>query len=58
MVTGTGMEFNSQQSVDFEGEPSAPNYKTKAPNFGISATVGFRDICILVYMHMYASMLY
>lgn len=57
MVTGTGVECNSQKSVDFEGETGVLSYKTKAPNFGISATVGPRDMCILVCVHMYTFML-
>lgn len=58
MVTRTGAECNSQQSVDFKGEPSVPNDKTKVPNIGISATIGSRDICIFVYMHMYSLCFY
>lgn len=56
MVTRVGTECNSQQSVGFEGEPGVPNDKTKVPNFGIYATIGSRDICILVYMRMYSFM--
>lgn len=52
MADGTEVERNSQQSVDFEGEPGILNYKTWSPK-PVSVTVGTTDIRVSVHMYMH-----